>query len=523
MDAANRIVEALLVEHGRIKAVGSTAEITAIMRSNTRVIDLAGRSLLPGFVDAHSHFPASGISTVSVDLSSPPVGDITSSKQLLARLQDASGGGDEEDWLLGYNYDNTGLIDGDHPTRMQLDGVVSNRPVYLWHSSGHMGVANSKALEKLGIDDKTRAPAGGTFGLDKDTGKLNGLLQEKAAPPLARIVGQYSYAKQLGILTSARDEYLAAGITTVQNGYAGINQMRMLQAAQWLGLLPQRVVVWPAHDKHAVNYQPLGLGRTPTRFVKGAVKIIVDGSPQGMTAYLSEPYFNTRAKPENYRGTPLISQPALNELVLLYHKAGFQLALHGNGDAAIEQIITAVELAQSQHPRVEARHILVHAQTIRQDQIDRLSKAGLSPSFFNSHTFYWGDWHRIQALGPVRAANISPAKWAQEAGVRFSLHSDSPVTPINPMQLLWSATNRKTSSGHVLGSAQRIDKQAALRAMTIDAAWQHHLDGFIGSLEKGKLADMVVLSNNPLDAEDARQIQVLATYVEGKEHYSSNP
>jgi len=520
MSVNNDVVEAMYIVGGRIHTIGGNALVESVMDSKTRVIDLQGRTLLPGFIDAHSHFPASGIRAVSVDLAPPPIGQTGSIDELLRRVQQAAEKQTDGAWILGYNYDNTALSGGEHPTRKQLDEIAPEVPVYLYHSSGHMGVANSKALEALSIDENSVVPFGGTYGVDRLTRKLNGLLQEKATPPLSLIINQYSYKQQLGILTSARDEYLAAGVTTVQNGYAGKNQMRVLRAAQNFGLLPQRVVVWPAHGKQAVTHKPSNPESGGSDYFIGAVKVLVDGSPQGMTAFLSEPYFDTRNHPEAYRGFALVKQSRLEELVAKYHRAGYQLALHGNGDAAIEQIILAVENAQAEFVREDARHIIVHAQTIREDQIKRLKALSMTPSFFNTHTYYWGDWHRTQSLGPERASNISPTRWAQQADIRFSLHTDAPVTPIDPMQLLWSATRRETLSGIVLGEHQRIDMQSALRALTIDAAWQNHLEHDLGSLEEGKLADMVELSHNPFDVDDVRQIKVLSTYINGVKHYA---
>lgn len=529
MNPNDRVVEAMLVEDGRITALGTNSAIKSQITASDRVIDLQGHTVLPGFIDAHSHFPASGIRAVSVDLSPPPTGTTNTIEILLSRVADATTNRDKDEWLLGYNYDNTVLSQGKHPTRQQLDAVAPEHPVYLWHNSGHMGVANSRALQLLNIDENTVPTASGVIGRDVQTGLLNGLLQESAAPPLSRIVGQFSLTKQWRILTAARDQYLANGVTTVQNGFAGLNMMRLLRLTNFLKLLPQRVVVWPAHEKPGIE-KKYAHPVTPTtntssaasfNFREGAIKIIVDGSPQGMTAYLSEPYFNPKNKPANYRGITLIDQDSLTALVTRYHTDGYQLALHGNGDEAIEYIINAVAFAQSKKRREDARHIIVHVQTIRLDQIVRLRKLGITPSFFNSHTYYWGDWHRTQSLGPVRAANISPARWASDVGLRYSLHSDAPVTPINPLQLLWSATHRKTVSGYELGPDQRIDIETALRAVTIDAAWQNHIEASVGSLEAGKLADFVVLSQDPRTADDVRQIQVLSTYIDGVERYSA--
>ena len=524
MDANRLVVQAMLVQGGRISELGSTRAIVDKISASTRVVDLQGQIVIPGIVDAHSHFPAAGIRSVSVDLSPPPIGATNTLQKLLDQIASASAQSRKKDWVLGFNYDNTSLPDGLHPTREQLDAVAPDHPVYLWHSSGHMGVANSAALARLSIDEKTAVSADGFIGRDKKTGLLNGLLQESAAPALANIVDKFSLPTQWRVLTAARDDYLANGVTTIQNGYAGLNMMRLLQAAQWLKVIPQRIVVWPAHNKESIadKFSQRRNNKTHANFNfrVGAIKILVDGSPQGLTAYLSKPYFNAHGKARDYRGFSLLEQHALIDIVSRYHANGYQLALHGNGDEAIEYIINAVESAQKNQPRSDARHIIVHAQTIRRDQLERLMELSLTPSFFVSHTYFWGDWHRKESLGPVRAANISPTQWAEQFGLRYSLHTDAPVTPMNPMQLLWSATNRKSTSGYLLGPNQRIDIHAALQAITIDAAWQSHIDDTVGSFEIGKAADMAVLSENPYSADDLRQIQVLETYISGVTRYS---
>ncbi len=525
MDGNSRVVEAMLVRDGRLEDLGTNRAIGDKITSSVRVIDLGGRTVLPGFIDAHSHFPVPGVRQVSVDLSPPPVGTTDTIEVLLNKIAAQVKLQSSDDWLLGFNYDNTVLANGEHPTRKQLDSVAPDHPVYLWHNSGHMGVANSRALALLSIDESTAPASNMLLGRNSETGQLNGLLQETAAPSLATIVGKFSWLTQFRILTEARDAYLAQGVTTVQNGYAGLNMMRVLKAATITGLVPQRVVVWPARDKKGVE-QVFSAMQHETiesdfKFKNGAIKFLVDGSPQGLTAFLSKPFFNPKAHPKHFRGIALIDQDSLTSLVRRYHANGYQIALHGNGDQAIEYIINAVEAAQTEYPRDDARHIIVHAQTIRKDQLARLNAVGLTPSFFNSHTFYWGDWHRQISLGPDRAASISPTGWASELGVRFTLHSDAPVTPINPMQMLWSATKRQTSSGFELGAEQQIDMDTALRAITIDAAWQNHIDEAVGSLETGKQADFVVLSDNPYEADDVRLIEVVATYIAGVKHYGA--
>jgi len=344
MDSNNRVAQAMSIVAGRIDAVGSFEHITANITSSTEIIDLQGHTLLPGFVDAHSHFPASGVSAVSIDLAPPPIGDTDTLERLLDRLVRAAQTSNGGEWLLGFNYDNSALINGQHPTRNQLDAAVPDHPVYLWHSSGHMGVANSKALALLGIDEDSVPVPDGYYGRDIDTGKLNGLLQEKSAPPMSDIIKTLSFRKQVRIFTRARDDYLAAGITTIQNGHAGNSMMRVLRLSQLAGQLPQRVVVWPVHSKQTFATTDFSSSSAQINkqlaYKKGALK-----------------YFDTRDKPAGYRGFALIDQASLNKLVVDYHRRGYQLAMHGNGDAAIELIINAVEAAQTEHPRPDARHL----------------------------------------------------------------------------------------------------------------------------------------------------------------------
>jgi len=248
----------------------------------------------------------------------------------------------------------------------------------------------------------------------------------------------------------------------------------------------------------------------------GPVKLIADGSIQGFTAYLSEPYYTPFHGDASYRGYPSIPREKLFAQVAALHSAGYQLAIHGNGDAAIEDILDAFEAAQRAHPVADPRMILIHAQMAREDQVARMKDLGVTPSFFTAHTWYWGDRHRDIFLGPERAAVISPSAWAQRYGVRFSSHLDTPVVPMEPLQAVWSQVFRETLGGDVLGPEQRIGVMDALRAVTIDAAWQIFQENNRGSLEPGKFADLVVLSGSPLDNPRAmRELAVERTVIGG--------
>jgi len=534
MDGESRVVEALLVRRGRIDALGTREAILARRPFGTRVIELDGATLLPGFIDAHGHFPVSGLAVASVDLAPPPLGEVGDVATLLARIGDAAEEAPGEGWLLGFNYDNTALADGRHPTRDALDRVSGGHPVYLRHGSGHMGVANSRALAALGIEEADVAVVGGVLGRDA-AGRLDGLLQERSAPSLARLLRDLPLHTLPKILFHARDEYLAAGMTTVQSGGANARLAAALRWSARLGLLPQRVVIWPLHAAHGASARTPSTPSTPSTanddgirrarigsdpsVVEGPLKLLADGSPQGLTAWLSRPYDAAAGLPAGDAGFPAMPVETLHAHIAHHHAAGQRLAIHANGDAAIEAIIDGVARAQLAHPRDDPRHVLVHAQTIRRDQLARLGALGLTPSFFVGHTFYWGDWHRQRGLGAERARTISPTGWARELGVRYTLHADTPVTPMDPMQLLWSATERLTASGYLLGPEQRVSRLDALRALTIDAAWQSELEAVLGSLEVGKLADLVVLSGDPLSAPDVRELHVTGAWIGGIERY----
>ncbi|MFK7852903.1 MAG: amidohydrolase [Granulosicoccus sp.] len=539
MDADNSVAEALLIEGQYIVAIGDLDYVQSRAPEDIRVIDLQGSPLMPGFVDAHSHFPSSGLAQAGLDLAPAVSGSLDSLSDLLLRVSAAASSQPENQWIVGFNYDDASLLEERHPTRQELDEAAPNHAVYLWHRSGHMGVANTRALKALGHlegDSEPISAASAHVGRDSQ-GRLNGLLQEQAAPELVRLLQELPKRKLIKVLDQARDEYLKAGITTVQNGFADILSMHVLKWAQRIGVLHQRVVIWPGHAKlgeHLVanldqkhsNDSGLALANAigwtlqdREQFAVSAVKLIVDGSPQGRTAWLSKPYKKDPALTDGYRGLPVIAEDDLVRLVRQYHHAGFQLALHGNGDAAIDAIIKALDIAQAEYPRKDARHFIVHAQTIRHDQLEQLAQLDVGVSFFPAHTLYWGDWYRTKVLGEERARLISPLAKADELGVRYSIHSDAPVTPIDPMQMLWTAINRRTLSKVELDATLSVSRLRALRAMTIDAAWQNHLDHDRGSLEEGKLADMISLSGNPLLVDDVRDVEVLKVWIGGRERY----
>jgi predicted amidohydrolase YtcJ len=523
MDAQNRVAEAISLRGDRIEAVGSTADIMALADDDTLVVDLRGRTVLPGFVDAHGHFPYSGMRVLGADLNSPPIGTLTTMAQLQDALRAQLEGASAGDWVFGFGYDDTLLAEGRHPTRAELDAVSVEYPVVASHVSGHMLVANSVALAEMGIDADTPDPEGGVIGRLPGSMEPNGLLEETARLGMMEKMQQISLLDTYRLMKSAANEYSAIGVTTAQSGGVTPELATGLSIFSRLGVIPQRLILFPFETNFHDDL--LGGGYDPQdyatdRVEMGAVKIVADGSIQGYTGYLSHPYHMPYHGDAEYRGYPAIPREKLFDQVAALHRAGYQIAIHGNGDESIEDILDAFEAAQREHPVDDPRMILIHSQMAREDQVARMKSLGVTPSFFTAHTWYWGDRHRDIFMGPQRAAVMSPGKWAQDHGVRFTSHLDTPVTPMLPLQAVWSQVFRQTHGGDVLGPEQRIGVMDALRTVTIDAAWQVFQEDNRGSLEPGKYADLVVLSGNPLDDPmGMRELDVEQTIIGGATIY----
>ena len=525
MNAENRVVEALSVRGAKVSRVGSTEEILAEVTDKTVVTDLRGRTLMPGFVDAHGHFPGSGQVVFSTDLNSPPIGNIEDMSQLLERLKDAHEAR-PDGWLTGFGYDDTLLAEGRHPTREDLDQISATRPIAIGHVSGHLYAVNSAALAEIGIDESTPDPKGGVIQRDPtspDGRRPNGVLEETASRQVLLKALDIGITDGIRMTTHAAREYLQAGVTTASAGGMPLGLAKLLGPLSQLNVFPQRVALFPLLEE--VESEVLSGEWRPEAMAAGRlslprVKIIADGSIQGYTGYLSEPYYEPYKGDVLYRGYPSVSRDDLFRRVEGLHIQKIQYAIHVNGDASVEDALDAIEAAQQSEPWPDARPLFIHAQMSREDQIQRMAQLGVTPSFFSSHTYYWGDRHAAIFMGPERAANMSPAGWALDAGIRYSAHADTPVTPMLPLQVVWSQVNRITTGGAVLGRHQRVAPMAALRAVTIDAAWQVFMDDSVGSLEPGKLADMVVLSGSPLESLDVRELLVERTFIGGAEVYT---
>ncbi len=521
MNADNDIADAVLVKGNAIAMVGATDDVLAAAPESAIRHDLKGRALMPGFIDAHGHYPGWGVMSVAVNLSSPPVGNVRTIDEIKALIAAKAATAAPGAWIVGMGYDDTLIAEMRHPTAADLDEVAPDNPVGILHVSGHMLVVNSRAMQEMAVDKNTPDPEGGEIVRYED-GSPTGLMKETATYIFQPKLLGFGPADILTLLQAGNDDYLYKGVTTAQNGLSDKMMFEPLGWASRVGFIPIRIVSL-VDAEFALESMQTGtlFDFESDKYHVAGVKIVTDGSIQGYTGYLGEPYFvpHTSHGPD-YRGYPIYQADDLNDLVSRSMQAGLRPYLHGNGDASIDMILDAVELGQQAAPTMhDAWPVIIHAQMMRSDQIARAKALSVSPSFFNAHVYYWGDRHRDIFMGPERAARMSPMNEALMAELPFTLHLDTPIVPMDPWVMIWSAVERQTSSGNVLGPDQRISLMQAIRGTTIDAAWQAGLADKTGSIEQGKWADLIIVDQDPRTATDLRAIKTIATFVGGVEHY----
>ena len=486
-------------------------------------IDFGDQAILPGFIDAHGHASYLAFATQVANLASPPVGDINTIKELQAELRKFIEESNLQpgEWVMGLGYDDSLLSEQRHPTKEDLDAVSTEHPIYLIHVSAHLGAANSLALSLANINTETKDPPGGKIRRYQNSSEPNGVFEETAAYPLQQLA-MSAYKDPIGSVKSAMEIYAKNGITTAQDGASSKETIGLMQAADAQGKINLDIISYPIGQNGLLKeIDTLSFGSYTGRLKIGGIKLILDGSPQGKTAYLTEPYYKPpHSESDSYKGYPLIPQSEVSKWVQEYAELKIPIMAHANGDAAADMLIEAVEQANMNS---DHRTIMIHAQTVREDQLDQMRELKIIPSYFSTHTFYWGDWHRDSVFGEERAMRISPTKSSINRNMPFTVHNDAPVVPPDMIRLLWSTTNRKTRSGKVLGEEQKISTYAALEAMTINAAYQHFEDDIKGTIEVGKQADLVVLSEDPLSIhpEKLLNLKVVATYSKGTEIFNA--
>lgn len=520
MEQEGAHASALSVVDGKIEAIGSNEEILALLEPGDIQIDLNGKTMFPGFIDGHSHFVGLANSLSQCDLSdAKSFDDIVNKMKAFMKENEIQPG----EWVNGNAYDHNFLEEKAHPTKFILDQISTENPICIVHASSHMGVVNSKALEVMNITAESEDPEGGKYYRVDGSQEPDGHMEENAFINFQNAMPMLSMEKLMKLIVKAQDIYASYGITTVQDGMVAKPLFQLLQYASMQNLLHLDVVGYidlnNCRDLTKENKQYVQ--QYVNHFKIGGYKVFLDGSPQGRTAWMSTPYVGAE---DGYCGYPVLQDEHLHDLISAAMEDGLQLLAHCNGDAAAEQYITQFEKVASEHPQWDTkRPVMIHAQLVRNDQLERMPAIHMTPSFFVAHTYFWGDIH-IENFGLERASKISPAHDAEVLGLRYTFHQDSPVIQPDMMRTLWCAINRETRTGVAIGKEEAITPYEALKAITVNGAYQYFEEDQKGTITPGKLADLVILDRNPLqvDPDEIKDIKVLETIKEGKTVYTRN-
>jgi len=516
-------VESVVEQEGHIVYVGEKSGAIAEFPNATH-IDLKSQTLLPGFIDPHSHFGMVSNSMGQVDLNPPPVGGINNIDQAVNKIlkYKVDNNIPDGEWIFGWGYDDGQLTEGRHPNKNEIDAVLPNNPVYLQHTSGHMGVANSAALTKMNVSAKTPNPEGGNIARFPKSNEPNGLVQETAMYPFVGNMLQILGSKQAEYFDQTQEYYMSNGITTAQDGMTDRPTIKFFQSQADLGKLAIDLIALAGNNdlKDNLKDTTIHFKQYKNGFKVQGTKIVSDGSPQGKTAFFTKPFLTpVPSCNHDCRGLPSLTKESLNDLFVLAYENDNQLFIHCNGDASIDMVIAAHENAckvLGQPLDKDRRTIGIHSQFIRADQLATYKEYNMEPSFFTNHAYFWGNAH-VENLGNERANFLSPIASADEIGLKYTNHSDATVTPIDPIFTIWSAVNRVSRSGAVIGEDEKATPYQALKAVTAHAAYEFFEENSKGTLEKGKLADFVILDKNPLTVSpmDIKTIRVVETIKEG--------
>lgn len=522
MEGENQYVEAVLVAGGRIKAAGTYADVDSQKSADCELIDLQGKTLMPAFIDAHGHVTMTPAFASLCDLSGcNNFADIVATlKAYIAEKQIPAG-----ETVFGVNYDHNFLEEQAPPHRDLLDQVSTEHPVGALHVSIHMAVGNSMALAQNGYRDDMSDIPGGEIGRYAD-GRLNGYLTEAASYPL--VFGNLGklMAESMALWENGQNLYLSYGITTAQDGASNEGGLQMLTALDQAGKLKMDIVAYPTFGEAiGETVQKIKNGFPALwKHYKGHVKIggyklVLDGSPQSKTAWVTVPY------QDGTTGVPIMQDDYVTACMKQALTDNMQMLVHCNGDAAGDQFLRCFETAyaESDNSNKDAlRFTMIHCQTARKDQFELMTKYKMIPSIFTGHINYWGDVH-VKNMGEIRGSRVSPVRDALDLGLVYNFHTDTPVTKPNLLHSVWAAVNRVTRAGRIIGEEQKIGVYDALKAITINAAYAYFEEDEKGSIKVGKRADLVILSENPLKVDPMmiKDIKVIETFKDGVSVYKA--
>lgn len=511
--------EAVLVRNGQIFKVGSLTEIEATANEQAVRHDLDGKCLMPSFIDAHSHVVMSGQMAMLADLSG-----CVSFDDVAAVLRDyiTDNHFTKENVVIGFGYDHNFLQEKAHPDKRVLDKVSLEIPILILHISAHLACANSAALELAGICSETLDPDGGMIGRMGDmSNEPSGYVEEAGmqllqAALLSKVKPDFELMQQ-----KMQEIYIENGVTTVQDGASSENDIKMLSSLDASGKLKIDVIAYPvmhSDEKDLGTKYEISDNASGRKLKIGGYKIVLDGSPQGRTAWMSEPYLDGKSE---YCGYPWMKDELVAALVKRAVCERKQILAHCNGDAASEQFIRAYEKAVTETGcEASLRPVMIHCQTVRNDQLDKMARLKMIASIFVGHVWYWGDIH-MKNFGAERGNHISPVKDAIDRGVVVNFHQDTPVTKPDMLHSVWCAVNRVSRGENIIGAEQAVSVYDALKAVTVNAAYQYFEENEKGSIKEGKRADLVILDKSPLDIDksEIRNIKVMETIKDGKAIY----
>ncbi len=515
-------VEALAVTDGKIVFAGPKAAALDMKGETTRVVDLGGKTLLPGFLDAHSHYINSLLVANQCKLYAPPSGPGKDVPSIIAELKKYATERKvvPDELIMGYGYDDSVMPEGRLLNRDDLDEAFPNNPVRVDHVSMHGAVMNSLALKKYGINAETKTPPGGVIVRKPNTPEPWGLIMETAFLPIIEQTEPMTAQQEIDWTRAGQMLYAETGVTTAHEGASHLPQIQTMMRASDAGANIIDVVAFPfvTDVENVLAEVPLSeWGSYKNRFKIGGVKITLDGSPQGRTAYFTTPYLTDGPGGEkNWTGEPTFPQDLANNMVKKVYDMNVPLNIHCNGDASVDAFLTAYEFARAGDYSKPWNVTTIHTQFMRKDHIPKFVQYQVRPSFYTLHTYYFAEAH-LANRGQEQTMYISPMRDAIDAGLRPSNHTDFVVAPLDQLTMLWSAVNRTSRRGDEIGPGQRVTPYEGLKAMTEWVAEQYDELDSKGTLEIGKRADLVILDRDPLkvDPRSIKDIKVVETIKDG--------
>jgi predicted amidohydrolase YtcJ len=505
--------QAIAISNGKIMAVGNDRDILYLAGSKTRKLDIGGKTITPGFIDAHSHPASSGYEHLrNVDCDLRSIGEIQDA------IKKASLSKPPGDWVSGFKYDDTKTIEKKYITRYDLDIITDLHPIVIRHRGGHTAYVNSMALKNAKIDRNTPDPQGGQIVRDEN-GEPTGLLKENAIDLIFTLIpnNQTEKDQQEGvkIITEMMSK---SGITSVTDAYGLQSDLKAYRNAFAAGDLKSRINCMIAYyEIDAMISQGVKTGDGDNWIRIGGMKLTCDGSISERTARLSQPYIG---KPNDY-GIIVMDEEELYEYAIKAQKANWQIGIHANGDVGIDKSLNVFERIQKEHPRKEPRFRLEHCTVINKELIKRIKKLNVIPCPFSTYVYFHGE--KMIHYGQERLENMFAVKSFLDAGINVTQTSDYPPGPFEPMMAIQSSVTRTDMSGNIWGASQKISVEDAIKVGTINGAYASYEENIKGSLEIGKLADLVVLDKDPtqVDPSTIIDIKIERTMVDGNWVYES--